>query len=144
MPKKNPADDTPDGPDKDEVFKIFKKLMKVCDLAVSDVLDDDYADIADMSGQVVTIMMAIEFAYICYRNRLKLFMDTLNDAADMDVFDDEDLRDAVDYARVCLQPTLKSVMIADRKLFKRSLEIISLDDVTDPEMRINVSKGGDA
>jgi hypothetical protein len=132
-----------DGPSKEEVFKTFKKVMVICDEAVNDVLDDGAADISDMSSQIVNVMMAIEFSYVCYRNRLKVFMDSLNDAAEMEVFDDEDLKDAVDYARICLQPLLKSAMIADRRRFERSLEVVSLDDITDPETRINV-KGGDA
>jgi hypothetical protein len=137
--------DESEGPDKEAVFDLFKQIMSVCDEAIDGILDEDSgADILDMSNQVIAVMMAIEFSYVCHRNRLKYFMDSLNDVANTTVFDDEDVHDSIDYARICLQGMLKSVMIADKKLFKRSLEVVSLDDITDPAMRINVPKGGDA
>jgi len=133
-----------DGPDKDTVFRVFTDLMSRCDDAVEETVKDELADITDMSSQVVNVMMAIEFAYVCYRNRLKIFMESLNEAAEVTIFDDDDLRDAVDYARVNLHPMLRSIMVADKKMFKRSLEVVSMDDETDPENRINVKTRGDA
>jgi len=130
--------------DRDAIFKAFSHIMSCCDDAIEDVVTDSWADITEMSSQIINVMMAIEFAYICYRNRLKFFMESLNDAAESDVFDDEDLRSVVEYARVSLRSMLKSVMMEDKKIFKKSLEVVSLDEETEVEKRINVKERGDA
>ncbi len=132
------------GPSKEAVFKAFTEIMLTCDESIDEVIRDDWADITDMSGQVVNVMMAIEFAYICYRNRLKVFMESLNDAAGMEVFDEDALRDIVDYARVSLQPMLKSIMVSDKKMFKESLEVVPVDEEIDADKLINVRTRGKA
>lgn len=140
MKKKNDEN----SPNKDAVFKAFSDIMLTCDEAMDEVVRDDWADITDMSGQVVNVMMAIEFAYVCYRNRLKVFMESLNEAAGMEVFDDEALRDIVDYARVSLHPMLKSIMVSDKEMFKESLEVVPMDEEIDADKLINVRTRGKA
>ena len=148
---------------KEDILKMFDKVMFECDEVLDELFQGYELDLTDLSGQLISSIMSIEFSYTCYRNRLKLFMETVltemsfradhvqhneDDSFNMvyrSLFGERSIEDIIEYARASLQPTLKSVMIADRDLFKQSLlQQIAFTGEVDPEILINVPDGGEA
>lgn len=132
------------GPSKHAVMKAYRAIMTACEIEMGDVLDGDTAEIRDMSTQMINVMMSIEFAYICYRNRLGEFLTCLNNAAGKQIFDVSDVKAITAGARLTLNPLLKRVIMADKRLFERSLEVVELKVDVDAEELINVKERGEA
>lgn len=148
---------------KEDILKMFDKVMFECDEVLDELFQGYQINLDDFSGQLISSIMSIEFSYTCYRNRLKLFMETIltemsfgadhvqhneDDSFNQihrSMFGDRNIDDIIEYARASLQPTLKSVMIADRDLFNQSLlQRIAFSGEVDPETLINVPDGGEA
>lgn len=130
----------------EDVFEILSNLMSLCDALIDEEIRSDATDVTDpkvLSDWLLTAVVALEFAYVCYRRRVKILYDELYERTrSSQKVENEDVNATIDEIRVGLREFMGDVMHEDGLSFRDGIEIVPLDEMA-PEYRINM-KGGDA